>query len=112
MQRQMIAGDLDGKRMKLEDLTDAEPEGCWTGRTGSIPSTSISTWYLYNGSKETYCIPLILDIWGSGRDLVCKAADVVAQISLIVDCVDNFAETARLTSLLTTFERADIQTIA
>ena len=112
MQRQMIAGDLDGKRMKLEDLTDAEAEGRWTGQRDSIPSTRISTLYLCNGFKETYCIPLILDIWGSGRDLVCKSADVVAQISLIVDCVDNFTETARLTSLLTTFERADIQTIA
>jgi hypothetical protein len=62
-------------------------------------------------NTETYGIALVLDIWSSRRDLVRKTADIVAKVFLIVDCVDNLTETARLASLLAAFEWADIQAV-
>ena len=60
---------------------------------------------------ETYGIPLVLYLWSPRRDFVCKTADVVAQVLVIVNSINNFTETAWLASLLAPFEWADIQTV-
>jgi hypothetical protein len=108
----MLAEDLGEKNKTPEDLIGAE-EAHWVGWLGLRPASQVSSFLpLYTMMWDTYCIPLILNLWSSSRDLVCKTANVVAQVFLVVNGIDNFTEAAGLASLLATLERADIQAVA
>jgi hypothetical protein len=108
----MLAEDLGEKNKTQEDLIGAE-EAHWVGWLGLRPAPQVSPFLpLYTAMWNSYCIPLILNLWSSSRDLVCKTANVVAQVFLVVNSIDNFTEAAGLASLLATLEWADIQAVA
>jgi len=76
----------------------------------SRPSIYISLLYVTENT-ETYGVALVLDVWGSRRNLGRKTADVVAEVFLVVNSVHHLTETARLASLLAAFERTDFQPV-
>jgi hypothetical protein len=61
--------------------------------------------------RETYCIPLVLDLRSSRRNLVCKTADVVTQVFFVVNSINHFTEAAGLACLLASLEWTDIQAV-
>jgi hypothetical protein len=61
---------------------------------------------------DAYRIPLILNLWSSSRNLVCKTANIVAQVFLVVNGIDNFTEAAGLASMLASLKWTDIQSVA
>jgi hypothetical protein len=81
---------------------------------GLIPLESISSVLSHTtvNNPRTYCIAFVLDLCGPSRNFASKAADIVAKIFLVVNCVDGFAETARSTSRLGAFEWTNVQTVA
>jgi hypothetical protein len=79
---------------------------------GLTPLESISSMLSQTSNPRTYCIAFVLDLCGPSWNFAGKTAYIVAKIFLVVNCVDSFAETARATSRLGTFEWANVQTVA
>jgi hypothetical protein len=81
---------------------------------GLTPLESISSMLRQTtvNNPRTYCITFVLDFCRPSWNFAGKTANVVAKIFFVVNCVDSFAETARSTSRLGTFERTNVQTVA
>jgi len=81
---------------------------------GLTPLESISSMLSQTSvnNPRTYCIAFVLDLCGPSWNFAGKTAYIVAEILLVVNCVDSFAETATATSRLGAFEWTNVQTVA